>query len=398
MKLVIVDDIAINRKLLRVALEAEGHATLEAGDGVEALQLLSSEKVDGVVSDILMPRMDGYRLCHEIRTDDRLCDLPVVIYTATYLSPSDERLALDMGADKYLKKPSPVATVLAALSEAIAMQHTAPRPDALQQVEVLKDYSDRLVAKLEERNIELEERLRQLAGANERLNILDHAKNEFLNLISHELRTPLNGVLGISRMVLGELPPGKLKAEFEQAFEKSKRRILAILDDSVLLTQIDVSGEQFSSGPVSLQTVLSRAREGAKDFAKFRRVTLAPPTAARDLVVGEEDLLVRAFEALLDTAIKFSGEGEAVHLAQEPCPGGVGVTIESHGKTIPPPALPIFFDLFSIAESSTPGGDLGLGPAMAYRILALFGGSVSVVNREPSGIRLTVSLRDAASV
>src|SRR3989442_7043952 len=68
MKLVIVDDIAANRKLLRVTLEAEGHTAFEAADGVEALQLLAREKVDAVVSDILMPRMDGYRLCHEIRT------------------------------------------------------------------------------------------------------------------------------------------------------------------------------------------------------------------------------------------------------------------------------------------------------------------------------------------
>src|SRR4029078_4576362 len=77
MKLVIVDDMPINRKLLRVMLEAEGHATLEAADGVEALQILNREKVDAVISDVLMPRMDGYRLCHEIRTNEQLCEVPV---------------------------------------------------------------------------------------------------------------------------------------------------------------------------------------------------------------------------------------------------------------------------------------------------------------------------------
>jgi CheY-like chemotaxis protein len=85
-KLLIVDDIDANLKVLRVTFEAEGHNILEASDGIEALQVLARESVDAVLSDILMPRMDGYRLCHEIRTSERLRDLPIVIYTSTYTS------------------------------------------------------------------------------------------------------------------------------------------------------------------------------------------------------------------------------------------------------------------------------------------------------------------------
>src|SRR6185312_7872571 len=141
-------------------LDAEGHTTLEAADGVEALQILAREKAEAVVSDILMPRMDGYRLCHEIRTSEPLRHLPIVIYTSTYNSPSDEKLAFSLGADKYLKKPARVEAILAALHEAAAMQHVAPQNEEWQEVEVLKQYSDRLVAKLEEKNIDLEERVR----------------------------------------------------------------------------------------------------------------------------------------------------------------------------------------------------------------------------------------------
>src|SRR5258707_11325984 len=105
-----------------------------------------------------------------------------------------------MGADKYLKKPSAIGTILVALHEAVAMQHNMPQYDALQEVEVLKEYSDRLVAKLEEKNIDLEGRARELAQANERLTILDDSKSAFLNLISHELRTPLNGFFGVAEL------------------------------------------------------------------------------------------------------------------------------------------------------------------------------------------------------
>ncbi|HEY8710984.1 MAG TPA: EAL domain-containing protein, partial [Burkholderiaceae bacterium] len=128
----------------------------EARDGVDALALLNRQRVDVVISDILMPRMDGYRLCYEIRKHAHLHDLPIILYTSTYTSPGDEKLVLDVGADKYLKRPVSLETLVAALREVIAMPHAAPQPKALQEVEVLKEYSERLVSKLEEKYTELQ--------------------------------------------------------------------------------------------------------------------------------------------------------------------------------------------------------------------------------------------------
>ena len=156
MDLLIVDDHPTNLKLLRAELESEGHAVFEAHDGVDALALLERQRVDGVISDLLMPRMDGYRLCQEIRQHARLRDLPIILYTTTYTSPGDEKLALDRGADKYLKKPASVKTIITALHEVIAQPHVGPRPEALQEIEVLKEYSERLVSKLGEKNTELQ--------------------------------------------------------------------------------------------------------------------------------------------------------------------------------------------------------------------------------------------------
>jgi CheY-like chemotaxis protein len=158
MNVLIVDDDPTYLKLLRTQLESEGHALFEAHDGVEALALLNRQRVDAVISDILMPRMDGYRLCHEIRMNERLHDLPFVLYTSSFSSLGDEKLALDVGADKYLKKPcslETLETLVAALREVILQPHVAPRAEALGEVEVLKEYSEQLVKKLEEKNTEL---------------------------------------------------------------------------------------------------------------------------------------------------------------------------------------------------------------------------------------------------
>ena len=120
MKLLVVDDHATKRKLLRVTFEAESHATLEASDGIEALEVLARENVDAIISDIFMPNMDGFRLCHEVRKNERLRALPFIIYTGTYASAEDKKLAENVGADKYLTKPAPAAAVLHAVHEVIA--------------------------------------------------------------------------------------------------------------------------------------------------------------------------------------------------------------------------------------------------------------------------------------
>src|ERR1041384_6115318 len=119
MKILIAEDNPTNLKLLRSQLEAEGHSVLDAADGVEALDVLARTGVEAIISDILMPQMDGYRLCYEVRKDERWRHLPFIFYTSTYTSPSDEKLARDLGADCFIRKPSSAEVILAALHSVI---------------------------------------------------------------------------------------------------------------------------------------------------------------------------------------------------------------------------------------------------------------------------------------
>src|ERR1043166_1852769 len=85
--ILIVDDNLTNLKLLRATLGAESLTVYEAADGVEALALLERETVDAIISDILMPRMDGYRFCYEVRRSQRTKAIPFIFYTNAYTSP-----------------------------------------------------------------------------------------------------------------------------------------------------------------------------------------------------------------------------------------------------------------------------------------------------------------------
>lgn len=171
MNILIVDDQPLNLKLLRAQLEAEDHVVFDAANGIEALSVLDREPIDGVVSDILMPRMDGYRLCLEVRKLDRFSHLPLVLYTSTYNSPTDRELARSAGADAYISKPAPTEVIMAALHAAAATPRATTAVAAPQEIEspVLRQYSETLVRKLEDKSADLERACEGLAQIEARL-------------------------------------------------------------------------------------------------------------------------------------------------------------------------------------------------------------------------------------
>jgi two-component system sensor histidine kinase/response regulator len=374
--IMIVDDNPDNLKLLENMLVQQAFEVRSFPLGRLALAAAIQNPPDLILLDINMPEMNGYEVCERLKSIKELADIPVIFLSALN-DTHDKVKALRSGGMDYISKPFQFEEVLARVQTHLRL-HELQRALKLQN------------ERLEEA---VAARTRELAEANQRLTILDRSKNEFLGLISHEFRTPLNGLLGVSELILDAMPPTVENNEFQEMFQQSRRRILSILDDALLLTQIDVSGEQFRSAPVSLHRALTRAIERTRELAESRRVALTPPSAGLDFALADEDLLVRAFHALLETAVKFSEEGQTVRLSCEALSDSAKVVIESRGRTIPNLALTKFFDLFSLGEASTPGRDLGLGPPVAYRILSLFGASASVANVEPSGIRISISFK-----
>ena len=194
MNVLIVDDQPMNLKVLRAQLEAEGFSVVEAADGLQALEALGREKIDAIISDILMPRMDGYRLCYEVRKSERWRSIPFIMYTATYTSPSDEKLSLDLGADKYLKKPASSEEMLEALR---GLTGGGDRPSARlvdfpDEIEVMHEYSERLVAKLEQKNVELRQANGELQAREARLLLQATALDTAANAI---LITDVDGII-----------------------------------------------------------------------------------------------------------------------------------------------------------------------------------------------------------
>lgn len=104
-KILIVDDNRINLKLLELWLKKGDHEVITAENGKIALERAVGEKPDIIISDILMPVMDGFQLCREVRLDRRIQFTPFIIYSASYLHKDDKKTAIDVGVDLYIRKP-----------------------------------------------------------------------------------------------------------------------------------------------------------------------------------------------------------------------------------------------------------------------------------------------------
>lgn len=165
-KALIVDNNEQNLYLLQTMLKGQGYDVMTAGNGVEALEQARRVPPDIIISDILMPVMDGFTLCREWQKDERLRKIPFVFYTATYTDPHDEELALSLGAARFIVKPINMESFITLLQQIIEGRETGPLVAASQTVpeetDYYKLYSETLVRKLEDKMQQLEKRSRAL--------------------------------------------------------------------------------------------------------------------------------------------------------------------------------------------------------------------------------------------
>lgn len=161
MRIIITDDNEDNRIILKNMLQRAGHVVQEAQNGEEALNLIRVSAPDMIISDILMPVMDGFHLCRRVKGDDTLNSIPFVFYTATYTDSKDEEFALSLGAERFIRKPMEPEVFIGMLQEVIeqhkAGQLVVKRKTVAEETVYLKRYNEALIRKLEDKMEQLEE-------------------------------------------------------------------------------------------------------------------------------------------------------------------------------------------------------------------------------------------------
>ena len=201
-KILVVDDKEENLYLLKVVYEGNGFEVMQARNGIEALEIANADLPDIVISDILMPGMDGFSFCRQWKTDDKFKDIPFIFYTATYTDTRDEEFALSLGAERFIRKPAEPNELVKSTKELLT-QHQKKKeaeetqPALEQETIYYKKYNEALIRKMEDKMLELEK-------VNQRLSALFQAsvdltstmpEQDFITHILNKVVNVLDGYL-----------------------------------------------------------------------------------------------------------------------------------------------------------------------------------------------------------
>ncbi|MBI4838318.1 MAG: response regulator [Nitrospirae bacterium] len=177
MRILIVEDNADDRRLMRYNLVYHGNEVIEASDGLEGLEKAKAHKPDLIISDALMPKMDGFQFLRAVRQDKALKKIPFVFYSAVYTGHDEARLAISLGADEFIIKPKEPAEFWDEINstlDVLSLQREKPVPAEIikEDHEFLEKYSQVVAAKLEEKIMELEKAKKDISTVQQRLQYL----------------------------------------------------------------------------------------------------------------------------------------------------------------------------------------------------------------------------------
>lgn len=153
--LLVVEDIPDILNLMDAALTFKGYRVGTARNGVEALEAVDQERPLIVITDILMPKMDGFNLLHRLRINPKTRNIPVVFLSATYIAPEDKDFALTVGATRFIEKPIDLEKFMQTISEILVEgTHRAEEPP-LNESDFYEGYSQRLKIKLDHKSSQI---------------------------------------------------------------------------------------------------------------------------------------------------------------------------------------------------------------------------------------------------
>ena len=152
--LLIVEDVPAILEFLEVTLKFKGYEVIKARNGQEALDAMQEKRPVLIITDILMPKMDGFSLLYHLRKDPATREIPVVFLSATYVAPEDKAFAMTIGATRFIEKPIDTEDFLLTIAELLT-QGSLPPPPPLKEREFFEGYRKRLETKLRQKKSQI---------------------------------------------------------------------------------------------------------------------------------------------------------------------------------------------------------------------------------------------------
>ena len=361
--ILVVDDDPVMRSLTRAILEDDNFEVIEAGDGIEGCELYESRRPDLLLVDVIMPRMDGFELCRELRGRVASAYVPIVVATGLDDLPSIAR-AYDAGATDFIPKPV----------NWLVLNHRV-----------------RYILRASRAFQELHRNQAGLIAAKEAAEAASRSKSEFLANMSHELRTPLNAIIGFSGMMSDRMfgPLNERYVEYAGLIGDSGRHLLAIINDVLDLARADANRLVLAEEEVEIGEIVSLSSRIVQELAAKAAVDFV--TEIEDFlpkVRGDTAKLTQILVNLLSNAIKFTPAGGRVSLkiARNPR-DGLTFRVADTGIGMSADQIPVALSPFGqvVSGLSRKHEGVGLGLPLTKRLIELHEGTIEITSEPGKG-------------
>ncbi len=374
-RILIIDDTPTNVEILLGMLE-DHYETSFALSGRQALDLIKRVgNPDLILLDVMMPEMDGYAVCAALKANPETREIPVIFVTAR-ADVESERRALAAGGVDFVHKP---------VNQAILRARVALHLELKRREQELRAANAELARHRDHLEDLIEARVRELAQARDEAESANRAKSVFLTTIGHELLTPLHQILGLAYLAKQQAQDEHERNRLE-TLERAAQRLHQLIKNLLTLSQVESERLEIKETDFEVSALCNRimARFGqaaaTKGLVLEQALAFEPPLWVR----GDAQHLEQVLDELLSNAIKFSERGRIelrVNLwERRPHAVRLRFAVKDEGIGIAPEVRARLFEPFQQGDSSLNRRreGLGLGLALARRLIKLMGGEMGV--------------------
>ena len=418
-EILIVEDSPTQAERLRRLIQSVRYKARVAANGRLALEAIRERKPHLVLSDIVMPEMDGYELCRAVKTDGALRDIPVILVTSL-TDPKDIIKGIECGADNFIRKPYAEDYLLNRIGHMLVNQKlrrnqnmevgialylgdqkhfiNAERQQILDLLISTYEQAVQVNSELQARErqvIELNMRLAHHAGELETINReialknlelaeASRMKSAFIANMSHELRTPLNAIIGFTGALLMKLP-GPLTGEQDKqlnTIRNSARHLLSLINDILDVAKIEAGKVTLSVETIQCQSLIADVADTLRPLAQQKGLALEVELAAQPVTLNtDRRALTQILINLANNAIKFTEKGTVrITLSQRADGDGMltEFAVSDSGAGIREEDQAKLFQAFSQLDSTSTrhAEGAGLGLYLCQNLANLIGGSL----------------------
>lgn len=355
----VVDDNRSVVKYIEHTLSDEFDVTT-ASDGSEGLATARRIRPDLVITDVMMPVMDGYELCRRLKADERLGHVPIILLTAR--SSTDDRVeGLELGSDDHVAKPFDTRELKARARNLIAAGR----------------------------------RQRVLADENRALNEESAMKTQLLNIAAHDLKNPLSAIRELAQIVKREVDPGSEALAPLDLIHESSDRMLQLVSSLLESSAMEEGRLVPRPEPVDLGDLAAAVarRNGPLAAKKAQTITLKVESEGC-VTAADPDLIFEAMDNLVNNAVKYAPHDTTITMTVQAGGRGIRFAVRDEGPGLSPSDKDLLFRRFQRLSPKPTGGErsTGLGLAIVKQIVDLHSGSITVQSEPGCGSTFSFDL------